>query len=218
MASTNFSWILVAGLGLTTGAAGGALGTMLLLDREPRIHDPVPTRTIDPGAVENGVGALRDLASEVRLLRESMPASVPLRSEAPGNQRVPIETAQSDRLERALERIAEGLEAQRSFSEGSRDSGGSIAADLGTHRPTRAPFKPKAADLLEDLRAVDAGVRNRPYYFWSVDEILERFGCPDEISSSEGGGWRLFYQVGEEGYVNFYFAQRLLTEIGTDRE
>ena len=217
MASTNFSWILVAGLGLTTGAAGGALGAMLLLDREPRIHDPVPTRTIDPAAVENGVGALRDLASEVRLLRESMPTSVPVQAEAPGDQRVPMETARSERLERALERIAEGLEAQRSFSAGPTGSPGSPAADLGP-RPTRAPFKPKVADLLEDLRAIDAGVRNRPYYFWSVDEILERFGCPDEISSSEGGGWRLFYQVGEEGYVNFYFAQRLLTEIGTDRE
>lgn len=208
MVPTNSSWMLVAGLGLLTGAAGGVFGALLLVDSKPRVHESVPTPTIDDSAFEKGVAVLRDLTSEVRLLRASMQTSVPHRPEDPATQRVPMETAQSERLERALERIAAALEAQRPFAAGVEVAAG----------PARAPFKPKDAILLEALRATDAGIRSRPYYFWSMDEILEQFGCPDKVSGVDGGGWSLFYTVGEEGWVNFYFIQRMLTEIGTDLE
>lgn len=203
--------MLVAGLGLLTGAAGGVFGALLLVDRGPRVQESAPTATIDDAAFEKGVAGLRELTSEVRLLRESMPTRFPNRPEDPLAQRVPMETARSERLERALERIAAALETQPFFASGS--AAAQVAAG-----PSRAPFKPKDMILLEEIRNGEPGVRNRPFYFWSMDDILERFGCPDQINGNDSGGWQLFYNVGEEGYVNFCFTQRMLTDIGSDRE
>jgi hypothetical protein len=97
---TQASWILLAGLGLATGLAGGALGAILVADGGPR-----PEASAPPPSNDGSVAVLRELVEEVRLLRTSIVAGAP----APASERAPVDGPSTDRLERSIERLAEVL-------------------------------------------------------------------------------------------------------------
>jgi len=193
---TQASWILLSGLGLATGLAGGALGAILVADSGPRTTSSTPQASND-----ESVAVLRDLVGEVRLLRQTM-ETVPA---APVSERAPVDGPSTDRLQRAIERLAEVLASPGSAVQPRRSA---VPAQ-------RNPIPPKATDRLLAICALSEAERGQTYYFWTRQEFVDRFGSPDEMNVQGDGGFNvvLQYQVAEDRWISLSFANDLLYYI-----
>ena len=199
MASTNSSWIPVAGLALLVGLAGGFSGALLFADRgaSPTTAAPSPSN-------DESVAVLRELTGEVRQLREAIEMGASSRPQGASSERAPMEAPATDRLERAIERLAEVLATP----------GSAVQARRGNVSKPPSALKPKATDRLLALCAMSEEDRGRAYYFWSRDEFMDQFGAPDEVSAQgEGSLLRLEYKIGEERVIKFSFTNDMLFYI-----
>jgi hypothetical protein len=197
MVSTNSSWIPLAGLGLVTGLAGGFLGAILLIDRVRPSRESAPSPS---QANDESVAVLRDLAGEVRRLREAIELGASSRTQEPGSERAPMDPAGTERLEHSIERLAEVL-----ANPGSAPSRRSVGAS-----PRETTVQPKATDrLIAVIQARDP----KPYFFWTVEQVVDEFGTPDWMMAETKGYLRLYYKVSENNVLGFFFDDHLLYSI-----
>lgn len=207
MTSTNSNSLLVGLLGLLLGLGGGAIGSMLVVGGRP-VERPAPVA--EGGGPSDGETAamLRELTHELRLLREAIEAGGAPRQETPASERTVAAPAPTDRLERAIERLAEVLPSQRAAS-----ARPTSAAGLGSSQ-----LRSKNTELLRSVWSAEETVRARPYMFWSMRQIMERFGQPDGVGSEDGVHWNVYYRFDEETSVEFWFTDDMLTSIGTEHD
>jgi len=193
--------ILPALFGFLLGASVGALGFRLLLDPVPPPAPVVPTTSND-----DVVAVLRELAGELRKLREATETSSPSEPREAVASRAPMDAPASDRLESAIERLAEVLAAPGSAVQPRR------RAEAG---PARDPLRPKATDRLLALCKLSEAERGRACYFLSLQEFLDAYGSPDyiDVQGNAGTLLRLRYKVEEEETIDFGFSHDLLYSI-----
>lgn len=197
MVSTNSSLLLAGGLGLLIGVGGGATGA-LLVDRD---HGPamLPAVNAEAGASSAAIAAL---TTEIRNLRESIGASS---SQAPaaGELRTPATDPATERLERAIAKLTEVLESPRANPVRSSSS--------ATVEHQRIP--PKQVAVLEELRVMNPSERIRAYFFWSLQDVLDRFGKADGFYPQEGQRCSLHYDLGDGRAVDIQFTSGMVYEI-----
>lgn len=142
--------------------------------------------------------ALRELASELRASREihgSTPAAAVGSSErsmvAPSGESVLME------LTLAVRQLQESLQASAEFAGVTQAGGRGAAAPLRLPRDGRrsylAPLTPPPGTSDEDSEVDPADVYTREHLFWSEQQVLDRYGMPDRVSSEGDGELRWLY-------------------------
>ena len=192
--------MLIAGLGVLSGLAGGFCGALLLADRATP-----PSPPTERSSDSELVAPLRDLANEVRLIHESIEAGAASRAAGPASERAPVGTSSTERLENAIERLAEVLASPATAAQPRKTDGSR----------SRKALVPKATDRLLALCAMTEEERGRNYYFWNRQDFLDQFGAPDEVGVQGDGGYNvvLVYKIGDERTLQFAFANELLYYI-----
>ena len=183
------------------GLAGGVLGAALFRSApaEPRSATPAAAPAAGPAVGDDALAlAIRDLRLEIRDLRAA------LTEPRPDSARTPAGAAPAgpdqERLVAALEALA------RALSPGARPG----STGTGRSAPLIVPRGPPRHDLLRDVRAMDEEQRGRTYRFLTYQEVLDRFGRPDQVY--RGGQW--MYEDPDSGdEITFYFEDGLLLNI-----
>jgi hypothetical protein len=190
-------------LGLVTlflgGVVGGVLGSAL-------IARPAPSQgAATPGTGPQGsdaalVGAIGELVDEVRRIRNApAPTGEP-------SERRPVEDGSApdldeDRVVAALDRLTQALQASQG-----RVSGGGVGIT-----PLVLPAPGSRLAALEALAGRDWEENSREYRFWTFQQVLDRFGRPDEVSDDR---WIYFLRSGgDETVFTFQFSQGFLMNI-----
>lgn len=197
MAAWNTSTVVAAGIGLVFGLCGGVAGA-LIVGVQPSA--PVPSASFTSTATPPQDPALRDvltdLTREVRTLHESLTTRLaePTRSPALASAMPDV-----DRLVAALEAFAKNANASPA-----------TASTSGRNAPALIlPTRPRDERLLRELVQTEYVVRSRQYRFLTYQQVLDRFGRPDEVQSD--GSW--YYDLSESGELNFKFFDGMLVNI-----
>ena len=184
------------------GVAGGLLGGVLfsrpVTQPAESAAGPGPgpaAETVDPQLAQ----AIAALANEVRRLRWA-PA------EAGGGERRPVGESgapaqDGQRMVAALERLTRALE----LAQGRAAPGG-----IGITPLVLPPAGSRQA-ALEGLVGRDWEEISREYRFWTFQQVLDRFGRPDEVDNDR---WLYKLQRGDsEEVFSFQFSQGYLMNI-----
>jgi hypothetical protein len=196
MAPTNSSLLLAGGLGLLIGVGGGATGALLVERGQPTGPERRTGEGVDPGTISS---AIEKLTVEMRAFR----ASIELHSgepSTPGEMRVQAANPATERLERAISRLTEVLESPRASSV-------PFVPAAGVEHER---IQPKQTARLEELRAMKPEERSQVYFFWSLQDVLDRFGRPDGFWPQEGGKCSLHYDLGDDHAVDIMLVDGLV--------
>ena len=199
MASPSSNLLLAGGLGLLIGIGGGATGA-LLVDRTPAPAVP-PAIQAESGTPASAIAAL---TAELRSVREALEArSSP--TSTPGESRAPATDPAAERLERAVTRLTEALESPRA----------SVVGAIPARSVEHENLKPKQTARLQELRAMDPAARSQAYLFWSLQDVLDRFGRPDGFWPQENQQLTLHYQLEDGGAVDILLTGGLVFVIAS---
>lgn len=185
---------------LLGGLAGGLLGSLLA--------QPAPAPAIAPAS--SGASApldpalaraIQELAREVRLLGSSSAAAAPEPGRTPvGGE--PAESHDSGDLIAALDRLTRALQASQS-----RASPGGIGIT-----PLILPAGGKRLDALATLARRDWEVNSREHRFWTYQQVLDRYGPPDEVTGD--GKWLYTLALAEgERSLTFVFVDGYVANV-----
>ena len=133
-----------------------------------------------------------------------------------------------DSLRASVERLNGALEEWKAVAE-SRSRGGGDAAVVdhiaGEGRPPAMRSKDLAAAIqaapdparrkaLDDMRADEYEVVNRRHWFMTIEEVLQRYGSPDQIGTDTGGQVQFIYHTELSDFTLSFFDGRLLIVEG----
>ncbi len=181
------------------GVAGGVLGVALLQPspaEAPRTAAPAAVAELDPALAK----AIEELAREVRLLGGPAPTA-----DAPERTPVGHEGAESfdpKELIAALDRLTQALKAAQG-----RASPGGIGIT-----PLILPSGGKRLDALESLSGRGWQELSRDHRFWTYQQVLDRYGPPDEVNGS--GQWLYMLPLADgERSLTFTFVQGYVANV-----
>ena len=182
------------------GVVGGVLGSALIgraaVQPGPAAATPLTAPT---GADPELVQAIEQLVDEVRRARNA-PVEVGASERRPVGGASPP-ALDEDRVVAALDRLTLALQA----AQGRATPGGIGITPLvlpppGSHR-----------GALEALIGRDWEEISREYRFWTFQQVLDRFGRPDEVSDDR---WLYFVPHGDDEEIyTFQFSQGYLMNI-----
>ena len=166
--------------GLVLVCAGSAVGSLLTVaflgapEAQASSAPPAPASvTVETEALRR---AVEDLTRELRV------AAPTLRSE------IPVEMPASLRIPGSASDLLPGSEPpERLRSEGSTSHAGLGALAATVHPPT-----PEQRDLMQELLGIEHAPRQKSHQFWTYQQVLERYGSPDEILGDASMSW--FYK------------------------
>lgn len=196
--------VLHVALSVSLGAAlGGGFFAALL-----RSTPPPPE---DPGSREALAKAIADLSSSVRALEGNygplrMPgAPGPTSRVAAGSSAVPPED-----VGRTVRDLMGRLDVLQS----------AMAARFSAQPPLalQAARAPDPA-LLQDLRSRTPAERNREHAMWTFQEVLDRYGRPDEVDTyGDSSTIRWTYNLPGNRLLRFRFVQGYVIWVNDERQ
>ena len=197
MAAWNTSMVVAAGVGLMFGLCGGIAGAWIAGAQPPAPAPNAALTSSTPPLADTALrDALTDLTHEVRALHESLTTRMaePTRSPALASSTLDLE-----RLVAALESFA------RVASESPPTSG----ATGRSAAPLILPTRPRDQGRLLELAQTDFETRSRQHRFLTYQQVLDRFGQPDDVY--ENGLWR--YELPDSNSLLFRFFDGMLIRI-----
>ena len=176
--------------------AGGWIGSSAVS------NPPAPAKT----AAEDTSGVLRELLEEVRGLRSDLRAErVVERAPEPPRVAATSESSAGTSLERELAELVELLRTRPGLA--AKESG------FPAHSREAAGFASREALAVAD------GNLSKPHAFWTMREVVERYGEPD-FCGSEEGFFTLWYRRGapeprspSANAIVFKFLDGLLVDV-----
>jgi len=183
------------------GVVGGVLGSALL---GRGAAQPAPITAVPgtgPAIVDTELArALQELSDEVRRMRSTSPAP-DAGERRPVTEEGEAPALDEERIVTALERLTLALQAAQG-----RAAPGGIGIT-----PLVLPAPGSRQGALLELVGRDWEENSKEYRFWTFQQVLDRFGRPDEVSDDR---WlyRIETREGEE-FFSFQFSQGYLMNI-----
>jgi len=182
------------------GVVGGVVGSILVARPSTAGGDAAAT----PGASAEGVDpalvrTIEELVDEVRRLRTAPESRTPPERRPVAGEGKP--ELDEERIVAALDRLTLALQVAQG-----RASPGGIGIT-----PLVLPAPGSRRGALEELLGRDWEEISREYRFWTFQQVLDRFGRPDEVSDDR---WLYLVPHGEgEEVFTFQFSQGYLMNI-----